>query len=72
MSESNGIIVEGVIIEKLPNEKCRVKLANGHNLVAFKRKRDNIDLNNIVPGNKIILEVMPYDLSKGRVLKVGE
>lgn len=68
MAGERGFQVEGLILEVLDNGTCSVELANGHRLrgfVAGKCRRAAIKL---VPGQKVLLQLSPYDLSEGRIL----
>ena len=67
MQRENAFEVEGVIIEALPNKTYPAELANGHRLLAFvagKAKNSFV----VVPGQKVILALSPFDLSSGRIL----
>lgn len=67
MSKSDMIEVEGTVVEALPNTTFKVELANGHILTAHisgKLRMNNI---RILPGDKVTMEMSPYDLSKGRI-----
>lgn len=63
MARQDTIEVEATIVELLPNKIFRARLANGHELLAH----GGMDPNGILPGDKIMLEVSTYDLSKGRI-----
>ena len=68
MAKENIIEVEGVVVETLPNTKFIVELANGHKLTAYisgKLRDNNI---RILLGDKVVLEMSPYDLTKGRIV----
>jgi translation initiation factor IF-1 len=67
MSKEKGIEVEGVVVEKLPNAVFRVSLQNGMEImthISGKMRMHNI---RILPGDKVTVEISPYDLSKGRI-----
>lgn len=67
MSKEDVIEVEGTIVEAMPNAMFKVELANGHQLLAHisgKLRMNNI---RILPGDKVTLEMSPYDLTKGRI-----
>ena len=67
MSNDDQIEMEGVILETLPNTMFRVKLDNGHELLAHlagKMRRFRI---RVLPGDKVRVEVSPYDLDRGRI-----
>ena len=63
-----SIRVEGEVVEVLSARTYRVKLANGHRLLAFVSRRAQMKFPRLVPGNKVILEMSPYDLSEGRIV----
>ena len=67
MSKEDLIEMEGVVDEVLPDSRYRVTLENGHNLIAYsggKMRKNHI---RILSGDKVSLELSPYDLSKGRI-----
>ena len=67
MSKEDLIEMEGVVDEVLPDSRYRVTLENGHNLIAYsggKMRKNHI---RILAGDKVSLELSPYDLSKGRI-----
>jgi translation initiation factor IF-1 len=68
MAGENAIKVEGVIIEALPNGTYRVELANGHRLLAFVAGRARMRFARLSAGEKVALELSPYDLSEGRIV----
>ena len=67
MARQDAIEVEGSIVELLPNTIVRVELANGHNLLAQAPEKMQLQLNRVLPGDKVMLLISPYDLSKGRI-----
>jgi len=56
------------VIEVLPNQTYRVELANGHRLVAYIAGRARMQFERFAPGEKVNLEMSPYDLSEGRII----
>ncbi len=68
MAKSDTIEVEGVVIEKLPNTMFRVELENGHEVLAHISGKLRQNFIKILPGDKVTLELSPYDLSKGRII----
>ncbi len=68
MAGENAIKVEGVIVEALPNGTYRVELANGHRLLAFVAGHTRLQVARLSPGEKVALELSPYDLSEGRIV----
>ncbi len=63
------IIVEGEIAEVLPNAMFRVKLENGHVILAHVSGKMRMYFIRIVPGDKVTVEISPYDLSRGRIVR---
>ena len=68
MSETDAFTVEGVVIETRPNRTYGVELANGHRLLAFVAGRAKQRFAGLAPGEKVKLQLSPYDLSVGRIL----
>ena len=64
---SETIEVEGVVAEILPNTKFRVKLPNGHYIVAHISGKMRMHFIKILPGDRVTVEISRYDLSKGRI-----
>jgi translation initiation factor IF-1 len=67
MARKDAIEVEGKVVELLPNTMFRVKLANGHHVLAHISGKMRLHFIRILPGDKVMLEISPYDLSKGRI-----
>lgn len=67
MSKEDVIEIEGTVIEALPNAMFRVELANGHKILAHVSGKLRMNYIRIVPGDKVTVEMSPYDLSKGRI-----
>ena len=67
MSKEDVIEVEGKVVEALPNATCRVELENGHRLLAHISGKLRTNFIRILPGDKVTLEMSPYDLTKGRI-----
>jgi len=67
MSKSDVLEVEGTVIEKLPNAMFQVQLENGHVVLAHISGKLRMNYIKIVPGDKVTLEMSPYDLTKGRI-----
>lgn len=63
------IVAEGEILETLPNAMFRVKLENGHVILAHVSGKMRMYYIRIVPGDKVTVEISPYDLEKGRIIK---
>lgn len=67
MSKENVIEVEGIVSESLPNTMFKVKLENGHEVLAHISGKLRMNYIKILPGDKVKLELSPYDLTKGRI-----
>lgn len=68
MSKADVIEIEGTVIEKLPNTMFRVELENGHVVLAHISGKLRMNYIKILPGDKVTIEMSPYDLSKGRII----
>ena len=68
MPKEEAIQVEGTIIEPLPNAMFRVELENGHRILAHISGKMRMHFIKILPGDKVTVELSPYDLSRGRVI----
>ena len=67
MSKNDVIEVEGTILEKLPNATFKVELENGHQILAHISGKLRMNFIRIIPGDKVMIEMSPYDLTKGRI-----
>ena len=67
MAKSDVIEVEGTVIEKLPNAMFKVELENGHQILAHISGKLRMNFIKILPGDKVTIEMSPYDLTKGRI-----
>ena len=67
MSKSDVIEVEGVVVEKLPNAMFQVELPNGHRIMAHISGKMRMNFIRIYPGDKVTIELSPYDLTRGRI-----
>lgn len=67
MSREDIIEVEGVIREALPNAMFQVELSNGHKILAHVSGKLRMNFIRILPGDKVTVEMSPYDLTKGRI-----
>ncbi|MBP1573851.1 MAG: translation initiation factor IF-1 [Oscillospiraceae bacterium] len=67
MSKEDVIELEGTVLEALPNAMFQVELANGHKILAHVSGKLRMNYIRIVPGDKVTVEMSPYDLSKGRI-----
>ena len=68
MPKEENIRLEATVKEALPNAMFRVVLENGHELIAHVSGKMRMHFIKIIPGDKITVEVSPYDLSKGRIV----
>jgi translation initiation factor IF-1 len=68
MSKQSSITVDGVIAEALPNAYFKVKLEAGHEVLAHISGKMRMFYIKILPGDKVKLELSPYDLTKGRIV----
>jgi len=67
MPKKETIEVEGTIVEPLPNAMFRVELSNGHRVLAHISGKIRLHYIKILPGDRVLLELSPYDLSRGRI-----
>ncbi len=67
MPKQEAIKVDGTIIETLPNASFRVELENGHQVLAHISGKMRMHFIKILPGDKVMVELSPYDLSRGRI-----
>ncbi|CAK8710995.1 MAG: translation initiation factor IF-1 [Candidatus Electrothrix sp. AW2] len=67
MAKEEAIEVEGIIIEPLPNAMFRVELDNGHKVLAHISGKMRMHYIKILPGDRVTVELSPYDLTRGRV-----
>ncbi|MCC5814112.1 MAG: translation initiation factor IF-1 [Oceanicaulis sp.] len=67
MAKEEAIVIDGIVQETLPNAMFRVELENGHNVLAHISGKMRMHYIRILPGDKVTVELSPYDLSKGRI-----
>ncbi|MDO4712117.1 MAG: translation initiation factor IF-1 [Peptostreptococcaceae bacterium] len=67
MSKKDVIELEGVIIDALPNAMFKVKLENDHQIIAHISGKLRMNFIRILPGDRVTVELSPYDLTKGRI-----
>jgi translation initiation factor IF-1 len=67
MPRKDAIEVEGTVTEPLPNAMFKVELPNGHNVLAHISGKIRLNFIKIVPGDKVLVELSPYDLTRGRI-----
>lgn len=68
MSKTDVVEIEGTVVEKLPNAMFKVELENGHIVLAHISGKLRMNFIRILPGDKVTLELSPYDLTKGRII----
>ena len=68
MTKADEIEIEGVVVEKLPNAMFKVELENKHIVLATISGKLRMNYIRILPGDKVTMEMSPYDLSKGRII----
>ena len=68
MAKEEGIQVEGTVIEPLPNAMFRVELEGGHKVLAHISGKMRMHFIKILPGDKVTVELSPYDLTRGRIV----
>ena len=67
MPKKEAIEVEGTVVESLPNAMFRVELPNGHMVLAHISGKIRMHYIKILPGDRVLIELSPYDLSRGRI-----
>jgi translation initiation factor IF-1 len=67
LAKKESIEVEGVVTEPLPNAMFRVELANGHKVLAHVSGKIRLNFIRILPGDRVLVELSPYDLARGRI-----
>lgn len=68
MAKKDAIRVEGKVLDALPNAVFKVELENGHQIIAHVSGKMRMHFIRILPGDKVTVEMSPYDLSKGRIV----
>ncbi len=66
-TKEEAIEVEGVVVEPLPNAFFRVELSNGHRVLARVSGKIRMNFIRILPGDRVLVELSPYDLTQGRI-----
>ncbi|RKZ21033.1 translation initiation factor IF-1 [bacterium] len=66
---TKGIQMEGTVVEALPDARFRVELKNGMKVLAYVSGKMRMHYIKIVPGDRVIVELSPYDLTKGRIIR---
>ena len=67
MAKDDVLELEGTVVENLPNAMFKVELENGHQVLAHISGKLRMNFINILPGDKVTLEMSPYDLTRGRI-----
>ena len=67
MSKEDVIEIEGTVVEALPSAQFKVELPNGHQILAHISRKLRMNFIRILPGDKVTVEMSPYDLTKGRI-----
>ena len=67
MSKADVIELEGVVVEALPNAQFQVELSNGHQILAHISGKLRMNFIRILPGDKVTVQMSPYDLTRGRI-----
>ena len=67
MAKSDMVEVEGVVVESLPNTTFQVDIGNGHTILAHISGKLRMNFIRILPGDKVTVEMSPYDLTRGRI-----
>ena len=67
MAKEENIEVEGTVVESLPNAMFRVEISNGHKILAHISGKMRMHYIRILPGDKVTVEMSPYDLTRGRI-----
>ena len=68
MAKQDVIEIEGLVTDTLPNAQFKVKLENGHEILAHVSGKIRMHYIRILPGDRVTVELSPYDLSKGRII----
>ena len=72
MAKEDAITVEGSVVETLPNAMFRVELENGHRILAHISGKMRMHFIKILPGDRVSVELSPYDLTRGRIIYRGK
>jgi len=67
MSKKDSIEVEGTVKEALPNANFKIELANGHEVLAHVSGKIRMNFIRVIPGDRVLVELSPYDLTRGRI-----
>ena len=67
MAKQDVIEIEGIVVDTLPNAQFKVKLENGHEILAHVSGKIRMHYIRILPGDRVMVEMSPYDLTRGRI-----
>ncbi len=67
MAKQDVIEIEGIVVDTLPNAQFKVKLENGHEILAHVSGKIRMHYIRILPGDRVTVEISPYDLTRGRI-----
>ena len=67
MSKKDSIEVEGKVKEAVPNANFKIELANGHEVLAHVSGKIRMNFIRVIPGDRVLVELSPYDLTRGRI-----
>ena len=67
MAKQDVIEIEGLVVDTLPNAQFKVKLQNGHEIMAHVSGKIRMHYIRILPGDRVTVEISPYDLTRGRI-----
>ncbi len=67
MAKQDVMELEGIVVDTLPNAQFKVKLENGHEVIAHVSGKIRMHYIRILPGDRVTLEISPYDLTRGRI-----
>ena len=67
MAKKDSIEVEGTVREALPNANFKIELANGHEVLAHVSGKIRMNFISVIPGDRVLVELSPYDLTRGRI-----
>ena len=67
MAKQDVMELEGIVVDTLPNAQFKVKLENGHEIIAHVSGKIRMHYIRILPGDRVTLELSPYDLTRGRI-----
>jgi translation initiation factor IF-1 len=68
MAKDDVIEVKGIVVEPLPNAMFRVELENGHKILAHVSGKMRMHFIRILPGDRVLVQLTPYDLTRGRIV----